>query len=148
MALAQHFWLWRTKRSSASRRDSLGEAGFDVQLFADATAALASIDRIPLVAAIIDVGLPGMRGDDLARHCRARLPALPIILATGYDEHLYASRVAADPLLAVLEKPFDTPGLLIRLEELGVRATTGLGERDRGSERTVRAPRTSLSTQP
>ena len=112
-----------------SWRDSLGEAGFDVQLFSDAAAVLASIDRITIVAAIIDVGLPGMRGDDLARHCRGRLPALPIILATGYDECRYASSVAADPLLAVLGKPFDTPRLLFCLEELGVYAPCRSGER-------------------
>jgi DNA-binding NtrC family response regulator len=84
---------------------------------------LASIDSFTIAAAIIDVGLPGMRGDELGRHCRARLPTLPIILATGYEQHRYASSVAGDPLLAVLEKPFDTPRLLIRLEELGVYAT-------------------------
>ena len=105
-----------------SLRDSLDEAGFGVQLFSDAATALESIDRIAIVAAIIDVGLPGMRGDDLARHCRARRPALPIILATGYDERHYASSAAADPLLSVLGKPFDMPRLLIRLEELGVYA--------------------------
>jgi DNA-binding response OmpR family regulator len=105
-----------------SLRDSLSEAGFEVQLFSEAAAALSSLERITIVAAIIDVGLPGMRGDDLARHCRARLPALPIILATGYDERLYASSAAADPLLAVLGKPFDIPRLLVRLEELGVYA--------------------------
>ena len=108
---------------------SLDEAGFAVQLFSDASAVLAAIDRITIVAAIIDVGLPGMRGDDLARHCRARLPALPIILATGYDERRYASSVAADPLLAVLGKPFDIQRLLIRLEAFGVYATSCLRER-------------------
>ena len=45
-----------------SLRDSLDEAGFGVQLFSDAAAVLASIDRITIVAAIIDVGLPGMQG--------------------------------------------------------------------------------------
>ena len=103
-----------------SLQHSLDEAGFGVQLFSDAAAVLASIDRMKIVAAIIDVGLPGMRGDDLARHCRARLPTLPIILATGYERSRYASSVASDPLLAVLEKPFDTPRLLIRLEQFGV----------------------------
>ena len=103
-----------------SLQASLDEAGFAVQLFSDAAAVLAFIDRIAIAAAIIDIGLPGMRGDELARLCRARFPALPIILATGYDEHRYASSVAADPLLAVLEKPFDTPRLLIRLESFGV----------------------------
>lgn len=104
-------------------RASLGEAGFAVQYFSNAAAVLESIDRITIVAAIIDVGLPGMQGDDLARHCRTRLPTLPIILTTGYDERRYASSVAADPLLAVLGKPFDVPRLLIRLEEFGVHAT-------------------------
>ena len=106
-----------------SLQASLDEAGFAVQLFSDAAAVLAFIDRIAIAAAIIDIGLPGMRGDELARLCRARFPALPIILATGYDESRYAGSVAADPLLAVLEKPFDTPRLLIRLESLGVHAT-------------------------
>jgi DNA-binding NtrC family response regulator len=101
----------------------LDEAGFAVQLFSNAADVLASIDSFTIAAAIIDVGLPGMRGDELGRHCRTRLPALPIILATGYEQSRYASSVAADPLLAVLEKPFDTPRLLIRLEELGVYAT-------------------------
>jgi two-component system C4-dicarboxylate transport response regulator DctD len=105
-----------------SLQASLDEAGFAVQLFSDAAAVLASFDRIKIAAAIIDIGLPGMRGDDLARVCRARLPELPIILATGYDEGRYAGSVAADPLLAVLEKPFDTPRLLIRLESFGIYA--------------------------
>ncbi len=105
-----------------SLQASLDEAGFAVQLFSNATDVLASIDRLPIAAAIIDVGLPGMRGDELGRHCRTRLPTLPIILATGYEQSRYASSVAADPLLAVLEKPFDTPRLLIRLEEFGVYA--------------------------
>lgn len=80
-----------------SLQASLDEAGFAVQLFSEATNALASIDHITIVAAIIDVGLP----------------ALPIILATGYDEGRYASSMAADPLFAVLEKPFDTPRLAL-----------------------------------
>jgi DNA-binding NtrC family response regulator len=106
-----------------SLRHSLDEAGFAVQFFANAAGVMESLDRITIVAAIIDVGLPGMQGDDLARHCRARLPTLPIILATGYDERRYASSIAADPLLAVLGKPFDVPRLLIRLEQFGVYAT-------------------------
>jgi DNA-binding NtrC family response regulator len=106
-----------------SLQASLDEAGFAVQLFSNAADALASIDRLSIAAAIIDVGLPGMRGDELGRHCRAHSPTLPIILATGYEKSRYAGSVAADPLLAVLEKPFDTPRLLIRLEELGVYAT-------------------------
>ena len=54
-----------------SLQHSLDEAGFGVQLFSDAAAVLASIDRITIVAAIIDVGLPGMRGDELVDRFRS-----------------------------------------------------------------------------
>jgi DNA-binding response OmpR family regulator len=107
--------------------DCLREAGFDVQVFSDATGVVEFLDRSAhagthIAAAIVDIGLPGLQGDELARHCRDHLPALPIILATGYDERLYADASAADPLLCVLGKPFDTPRLLMRLEQFGVYA--------------------------
>ena len=107
--------------------DSLREAGFDVQVFSDATGVLEFLDGsaymgTQIAAAIVDIGLPGLQGDELARHCRDHLPALPIILATGYDERRYAGASAADPLLCVLGKPFDTPRLLMRLEQFGVYA--------------------------
>lgn len=101
-------------------RESLNDEGFDVQLFSDATSALKSMDKLGAVAAIIDVGLPDMRGDELARECRSRLPMLPIIIATGYDERRYALDAAIDPLVTILGKPFDIPRLLLQLEKLGV----------------------------
>ena len=105
----------------------LREAGFEVQVFSDATGVLEFLGgsaraRTQLAAAIVDIGLPGVQGDELARHCRDLLPMLPIILATGYDERRFASVIAADPLLCILGKPFDTPRLLMRLEQFGVYA--------------------------
>ena len=105
--------------------DSLREAGFEVQVFSDATGVVEFLEcsahtHNHIAAAIVDIGLPGLQGDELARHCRDHLPALPIILATGYDERGYADASAADPLLCVLGKPFDTPRLLMRLEQFGV----------------------------
>jgi DNA-binding response OmpR family regulator len=107
--------------------DSLHEAGFEVQVFSDATGVLEFLDRSArtgthIAAAIVDIGLPGLQGDELARHCRDHLSTLPIILATGYDERRYADATAADPLLCILGKPFDTPRLLMRLEQFGVYA--------------------------
>ena len=104
--------------------DCLREAGFDVQVFSDATGVLEFLDgsahvRTHVAAAIVDIGLPGVQGDELARHCRDHFPMLPIILATGYEERRYAGACAADPLLGILGKPFDTPRLLMRLEQFG-----------------------------
>jgi DNA-binding response OmpR family regulator len=109
----------------------LREAGFDVQVFSDATGVIDFLDgsahgHTHVAAAIVDVGLPGLQGDVLARHCRDHLPALPIILATGYDECSFSAAGEADPLLCILGKPFDTPRLLIELEELGVYPPFGL----------------------
>lgn len=105
--------------------DCLREAGFDVQVFSDATGVVEFLDGSAhaltrVAAAIVDIGLPGVQGDELARHCRDHVPTLPIILATGYDERRYADACAADPLLCILGKPFDTPRLLMRLEQMGV----------------------------
>ena len=105
--------------------DFLHEAGFDVRVFSDAAGVLEFLDGsghacTHVVAAIVDIGLRGVQGDELARHCRDHLPTLPIILATGYDERPYVDASAADPLLCVLGKPFDTPRLLMRLEQMGV----------------------------
>jgi len=107
--------------------DCLREAGFDVRVFSDATGVVEFLEgsahaRTHIAAAIVDVGLRGVQGDELARHCRDQLPMLPIILATGYDERRFASAIAADPLLCVLGKPFDTSRLLMRLEQFGVYA--------------------------
>lgn len=104
---------------------SLREAGFDVRVFSDSTGVLEFLDgssptHTHIAAAIVDIGLPGLQGDELARHCRDHLPTLPIILATGYDERSYAHASATDPLLSVLGKPFDMPRLLMRLEQFGV----------------------------
>lgn len=105
--------------------DFLREAGFDVQVFSDATGVVDFLDDTAhrgthIAAAIVDNGLPGLQGDELARQCRDHLPTLPIILATGYDERVYAGACATDPLLCVVGKPFDTPRLLMLLEQLGV----------------------------
>jgi DNA-binding response OmpR family regulator len=107
--------------------DCLREMGFDVQIFSDATGVVDFLDDTAhtgtqIAAAIVDIGLPGLQGDELARQCRDHLPTMPIILATGYDERSYADACAADPLLSILAKPFDTPRLLMRLEQFGVRA--------------------------
>lgn len=85
------------------------------------------------MAAIIDVGLPDVMGDELARRCRANRTTLPIILATGYDEHRYAGSLGADQPLRVLGKPFVIPRLLLRLEELGVHAQNQLRTPDSAS---------------
>jgi DNA-binding NtrC family response regulator len=105
-----------------SIRESLVDAGFRVQLFSEAAPVLVAIEHASIAAAVIDVGLPDIAGDELARRCRAHRQSLPIILTTGYDEHRFADLTAADPFLRLLGKPFDIPRLLLLLDGFGIQA--------------------------
>jgi signal transduction histidine kinase/CheY-like chemotaxis protein len=63
----------------------LAGAGLQVLEAPDGPAALLQLDtagRIDLL--VVDYGMPGMNGAELARHVRARQPGLPVIFITGY----------------------------------------------------------------
>jgi hypothetical protein len=61
-----------------------------------------------------------MRGDAFAKECRQRYPELAIVLATGHSERAVRALFAADAKVEVVEKPYEFPAILDRLERLGV----------------------------
>ena len=67
--------------------DSLSLMGFEPVVASTGAEALKAVARHgpSFVLALIDVGLPDMRGDALARRLRDSLPSLPIVLSSGYD---------------------------------------------------------------
>lgn len=69
--------------------------------------------------AVIDVGLPDMRGDVLAHELRAKLPGLPILMASGYDVADLREAFKGDDRTGFLPKPYT--------EEDLIRAARGLG---------------------
>jgi CheY-like chemotaxis protein len=101
--------------------ENLRAIGFEpvcVMTAADALAALA--EHANLALAIIDVGLPDMRGDDLAAQARETAPGLPIVLATGYDSTVLGQRFAGDSRLVILGKPYSENDLRQAIASLGV----------------------------
>lgn len=86
--------------------DYLGAIGFDPLCVDTAKGALAALADGGLSLAVIDVGLPDMRGDDLAARARELAPDLPIILASGFDSAELRRRFVGDGALAVLAKPY------------------------------------------
>ncbi|UXY14856.1 ATP-binding protein [Chitiniphilus purpureus] len=93
----------------------LGELGFVVSIAHDAGSALACYDRDPAAIDIVfsDVVMPGpMDGLALARALHRRDPHLPVVLATGYTEH-----VPEDDGFKVLAKPYAVPVLAQTLRE-------------------------------
>jgi CheY-like chemotaxis protein len=86
----------------ASTADMLGELGFEVREAASAEAALQAIeDGLAPDILITDHLMPGMTGVELAHAIRARLPAMRILIVSGYAE-----ADGIDPALPRLTKPF------------------------------------------
>jgi signal transduction histidine kinase/CheY-like chemotaxis protein len=103
--------------------DALADAGCVTIEAASASEGWAkfSTGQDELAGAIIDLGLPDRRGDELIADVRAVRPDLPIVLATGYADDSVRSRFAQDDRLVVLSKPFNPDELLAVLRGFGIR---------------------------
>jgi PAS domain S-box-containing protein len=102
--------------------DALGEKGYMVEEAGTAEEALTKLngtqDRFD--AAIIDIGLPDMKGDRLATELRTHHPALPIVIASGYDVEQVREQFTEQDAMGVVSKPYDGDDLIHELERLGI----------------------------
>ncbi|OYV00512.1 MAG: DNA-binding response regulator [Burkholderiales bacterium PBB5] len=98
--------------------DSLRQAGFAVELLADAESADAVLSCTDYDLAILDIGLPGMSGLDLLRRLRRRGSPVPVLMLTARDA--LEDRVAGlnDGADDYLVKPFLVPELVARCHAL------------------------------
>src|SRR5690554_1670895 len=67
---------------------ALEEAGFEISHFVTAEAALKSLNHTLPALMIVDLHLPGMRGDEFCRHVRmnVRTRSLPLLMLTANEE--------------------------------------------------------------
>jgi CheY-like chemotaxis protein len=98
----------------------LGFAPFSARNAAEAMRILE--ERTNLAVALVDVGLPDQRGDELAKRMRQLRPQMPILMASGYDGGDIKGRFADDALVGVLSKPYTEGDLVRALGDLGVAA--------------------------
>lgn len=91
-------------------RGLLEELGQTVTWSSNGEAALELLERAhdEFDLVFTDVIMPGISGLDLARAVRARWPALPVVLTTGYSHALAAEQ---DHGFALLRKPYSLDGL-------------------------------------
>ena len=99
--------------------EALSSLGFEPRSARSAGEALAQFEMRAPSLAVIDVGLPDLRGDELAERLRALAPDLPIVVASGYDEAELKARFSHDPKIQVVAKPYTEDDL--------ARATRALG---------------------
>lgn len=93
---------------------ALGQAGFVVQVAANAEEALAALEAENEVDAIFsDIVMPGrINGIDLAQMVRDRYPDIRVLLATGYtDRHVKQDGVT------LIGKPYETTEVVRLLQE-------------------------------
>jgi CheY-like chemotaxis protein len=93
--------------------DILASAGHVPLSAADGASGLALLERVePLDLALLDLGLPGMSGWDLAARLRAERPELPLVLITGWGDRLDPAELARSGIREVIAKPFQTEQVL------------------------------------
>ena len=89
-------------------REVLERAGYRVLATTSAREAIERLARDPdLVAAMLDLVMPEMSGEDLFVRLREVRPDLPVILVTGYDAARAAERFSARGLDGFLHKPWE-----------------------------------------
>jgi CheY-like chemotaxis protein len=101
--------------------EALTSLGFEPTSARNAAEAMNEFTRREPSLAVIDVGLPDAKGDELAMRLRALSPDLSIVVASGYDEGELKAKFASDPKVAVLPKPYTEDDLARATEALGFR---------------------------
>ena len=99
-------------------------SGYDIVTATHVTEALARLDageRFDL--AVLDVVMPAMSGDDLAREIRRRDPDAKVLFVTGYNEALFQARPVLWHGETFLDKPF-TPASLLEAMAMALYGST------------------------
>jgi PAS domain S-box-containing protein len=102
--------------------DQLNDLGFDVIEAATAAEGLRAVrNHQHLGVAIVDRGLPDRDGIDVVAELRSQLPALPVIVASGYGDLPDDEALRNDAYIRVMSKPYDVDALTTALRALNVR---------------------------
>ena len=110
----------------ADARESLGALleleGHEVKAAADGAAGLALLAEAGGEVALVDIGLPGMDGYEVARRARAIGGSLLLIAVTGYGQREDRDKAHAAGFDAHLTKPFTYEELMRAIERIERRA--------------------------
>ncbi len=77
-------------------------------------------------AAVVDLGLPDLKGDCLVKELRKLRSDIPIVIASGYGDPSVQKYFAHDRLIAFLEKPYLSSQLVDVLRKIGIKLAKNL----------------------
>lgn len=103
--------------------DDLKLLGCRVEEAVTAKEALIKINTLGMTidAAVIDLGLPDLKGDGLVKELRKLRSDIPIVIASGYGDPLVQKQFAHDRLIVFLEKPYLGSQLAEVLGKIGIK---------------------------
>jgi CheY-like chemotaxis protein len=91
----------------------LRDGGYEVVVAGDGPEALRIVEaQRPFDVFAVDVLVPLMRGDELARHLRQMDPDVKVLYFTGYSDRLFKEKISLWDHEAFLDKPVSGTGLL------------------------------------
>jgi CheY-like chemotaxis protein len=98
---------------------ALSEAGHTVAVAGTGHEAISIASNRTFDAAILDIGLPGMNGYDLAHHLRKMQPSMRLVALTGYGQQSDVDAAAAAGFDAHYAKPIRIETLLDDIASVG-----------------------------
>ncbi|MEQ1760127.1 MAG: response regulator, partial [Vicinamibacterales bacterium] len=102
--------------ASEMLKRALETLGHDVQVASSGEAALAMAVDAPIDAVVLDIGLPGMNGFEVADRLRAICPHVRLIALTGYGQPADAEATRRAGFHAHCTKPVTVSTLLQHLD--------------------------------
>lgn len=101
-------------------RECLSDLGVNAHVFTEGAPALQAAAYTEYRAAVLDLGLPDISGQQIVAALLERDPNFPILLTTGQDLYETQREFAWAPRVRILGKPYDAAMLEIELVKLGV----------------------------
>jgi FixJ family two-component response regulator len=92
--------------------DLLRECGFAVEVFASAEAFLASDVIRETSCLLLDIGMPGMSGQDLHQELIRQRSEIPVVFITARADESMRARLLEEGAVDCLFKPFSEQALL------------------------------------
>jgi CheY-like chemotaxis protein len=71
-----------------------------------------------IVAVVLDMTMPGLRGDEVADELRRLKPGVRLLLSSGYDESDVARQLVRDGLAEFIHKPYEKKDFIGRLRRV------------------------------
>ena len=88
-------------------KDHLTFVGYDVTVAADGATALKVLVTMTPDLILLDLAMPGIDGIEVLRRVTAKLPHIPVVVVTAFNDNKVAARAFEAAAADYVMKPFD-----------------------------------------